>query len=300
MTEEQKKAIIESGKEYFRTVIIPNHVGKMGTFLSTSNLADIMGVSLATVQKWYESGTYPARTNERERKGFSMEDLAMLPPVRAMLHSKWAEELHVTPARAFTSIELFAGGGGLALGMEKAGFKHVLLNEFDPYACQTLRTNRPEWNVVEGDVAGVDFTPWRDKVDFLSGGFPCQAFSYAGKKGGLNDTRGTLFFQLARAVKEVRPKVFMGENVKRLLSHDEGRTLDIIKNVVAELGYTLVEPRVLLHAARRGRATGLFRTRVGVSARLNTRRKYRIFFLSHSFARLDFYRNFAAAKKTRK
>ena len=217
----------------------------MGTFLSTSNLADIMGVSLATVQKWYESGTYPARTNERERKGFFMEDLAMLPPVRAMLHSKWAEELHVTPARAFTSIELFAGGGGLALGMEKAGFKHVLLNEFDPYACQTLRTNRPEWNVVEGDVAGVDFTPWRDKVDFLSGGFPCQAFSYAGKKGGLNDTRGTLFFQLARAVKEVRPKVFMGENVKGLLSHDEGRTLDIIKNVVAELGYTLVEPRVL-------------------------------------------------------
>ena len=217
----------------------------MGTFLSTSNLADIMGVSLATVQKWYESGTYPARTNERERKGFFMEDLAMLPPVRAMLHSKWAEELHVTPARAFTSIELFAGGGGLAVGMEKAGFKHVLLNEFDPYACQTLRTNRPEWNVVEGDVAGVDFTPWRDKVDFLSGGFPCQAFSYAGKKGGLNDTRGTLFFQLARAVKEVRPKVFMGENVKGLLSHDEGRTLDIIKNVVAELGYTLVEPRVL-------------------------------------------------------
>ena len=75
-----------------------------------------------------------------------------------MLHSKWAEELHVTPARAFTSIELFAGGGGLALGMEKAGFKHVLLNEFDPYACQTLRTNRPEWNVVEGDVAELGYT----------------------------------------------------------------------------------------------------------------------------------------------
>ena len=82
-------------------------------------------------------------------------------------------------------------------------------------------------------------------MDFLSGGFPCQAFSYAGKKGGLNDTRGTLFFQLARAVKEVQPKVFMGENVKGLLSHDGGRTLDVIKNAVAELGYTLVEPRVL-------------------------------------------------------
>ena len=79
----------------------------------------------------------------------------------------------------------------------------------------------------------------------MSGGFPCQAFSYAGKKGGLNDTRGTLFFELARAVREMRPKVFLGENVKGLLSHDGGRTLDVIRNAVAELGYELVEPRVL-------------------------------------------------------
>ena len=217
----------------------------MGTFISISNLADIMGVSLATAQKWREAGTYPARVDEKGRKGFFMEDLITLPPIRAMLHSKWEEEQRVVPVRTFTSIELFAGGGGLALGMEKAGFSHVLLNEFDSYACQTLRMNRPGWNVVEGDVAGVDFTPWRDKVDFLSGGFPCQAFSYAGKKGGLNDTRGTLFFQLARAVKEVQPKVFMGENVKGLSAHDGGRTLETIKNTIRELGYTLVEPRVL-------------------------------------------------------
>ena len=91
----------------------------------------------------------------------------------------------------------------------------------------------------------MDFTPLCGKVDFLSGGFPCQAFSYAGKKGGLNDTRGTLFFELARAVREIQPKVFMGENVKGLLSHDDGKTLAIIRNAIAELGYTLVEPRVL-------------------------------------------------------
>lgn len=91
----------------------------------------------------------------------------------------------------------------------------------------------------------VDFTPLRGKVDFLSGGFPCQAFSYAGKQGGFNDTRGTLFFELARAVKEIRPKVFMGENVKGLTSHDNGRTFSTIQNTIAELGYTLVEPRVL-------------------------------------------------------
>lgn len=217
----------------------------MGTFLSTSNLADIMGVSLATAQKWRKSGVYTPRTDEKGHEGFYMEDLLELSPIRAMWRNHWQEELQVVPVRTFTSIELFAGGGGLALGMEKAGFNHVLLNEFDSYACQTLRFNRPKWNVIEGDVEEVDFTPWRGKVDFISGGFPCQAFSYAGKKGGLNDTRGTLFFQLARAVREVQPKVFLGENVKGLLSHEGGRTLDVIKNAIHELGYTLVEPRVL-------------------------------------------------------
>lgn len=215
------------------------------TFLSATNLADILGTSFATVQKWGETGVYPYRKNEQGKEGFYMEDLTEIPSVRSMLETRWEEEAHATPLRDFTSVELFAGAGGLALGMHLAGFKHVLLNEMDEMACQTLRRNRPEWNVLEGDVHKVDFTPLRDKVDFLSGGFPCQAFSYAGKKGGLNDTRGTLFFELARAVNEIRPKVFLGENVKGLLSHDDGKTLEIIRSAIAELGYTLVEPRVL-------------------------------------------------------
>ena len=174
-----------------------------------------------------------------------MEELADVEPVKMMLETKWEEEFHVAPLRDFTSVELFAGAGGLALGMHLAGFRHVLLNEIDHMACQTLRRNHPEWNILEGDIHQIDFTPLRNKVDFLSGGFPCQAFSYAGKKGGLNDTRGTLFFELARAVKEIQPKVFMGENVKGLLSHDKGKTLEVIRNAIAELGYTLVEPKVL-------------------------------------------------------
>lgn len=174
-----------------------------------------------------------------------MEELTEVEPVKMMLNTNWDEEFHVAPLRDFTSVELFAGAGGLALGMHLAGFRHVLLNEMDAMACQTLRRNHPEWNVLEGDIHQVDFTPLQGKVDFLSGGFPCQAFSYAGKKGGLNDTRGTLFFELARAVKEIRPKVFMGENVKGLLSHDNGKTLEVIRNAIKELGYTLVEPRVL-------------------------------------------------------
>lgn len=216
----------------------------MRTFLSTSNLADILGTSIATTQKWGESGIYPFHTHNG-KQGFYMEELTDIEPVQRMLNSKWEEEKHVTPLRDFTSLELFAGAGGLALGMHFAGFRHVLLNEIDPMASETLRLNRPDWNVLEGDIHKIDFTPLKGLVDFVSGGFPCQAFSYAGKKAGLNDTRGTLFFELARAVKEIQPKVFMGENVKGLTSHDEGKTLEIIRNVIAELGYTLIEPRVL-------------------------------------------------------
>ena len=217
----------------------------MPTFLSATNLADLTGTSLATAQKWGESGVYPYHKNEKGKDGFYMEELTEVEPVRMMLETHWEEEFHVAPLRDYTSVELFAGAGGLALGMHLAGFRHVLLNEMDAMACQTLRRNHPEWNVLEGDIHNVDFTPLRGHVDFLSGGFPCQAFSYAGKKGGLNDTRGTLFFELARAVKEIQPKVFMGENVKGLLSHDDGKTLQVIRNAIAELGYMLVEPQVL-------------------------------------------------------
>lgn len=216
----------------------------MRTFISTTNLADILGTSLATVQKWGESGAYPYHM-KKGKKGFYMEDLTDISSINQMLNTHWDEEYYVAPLRDFTSVELFAGAGGLALGMHLAGFRNVLLNEIEPMACQTLRKNHPEWNVIEGDIHQIDFTPLRGHVDFLSGGFPCQAFSYAGKKGGLNDTRGTLFFELARAVKEIQPKVFMGENVKGLLSHDDGKTLEIIRNAITELGYTLVEPRVL-------------------------------------------------------
>ncbi len=145
----------------------------------------------------------------------------------------------------FTSIELFAGAGGLALGLEQAGFETVLLNERDKYACNTLRQNRPKWNVLERDICEIDFTPYRNKVDFLSGGFPCQSFSYAGKGEGFNDIRGTMFFQFARAISEVRPKVILGENVRGLVTHDGGRTLDTIKKTLRELGYKLIEPRIL-------------------------------------------------------
>lgn len=215
------------------------------THISLNNFADITGVSRATVDKWIANGKCILHFDENHRKYLIASELSSFPEISEMLNSSWIKESIVEPKRIFTSIELFAGGGGLALGMHKAGFKHILLNEFDRDACNTLQKNMPEWNVVRGDIRDIDFTPYYQKVDFLTGGFPCQAFSYAGKRLGFEETRGTLFFELARAVKEIQPKVFLAENVKGLLEHDSGRTINTIKSVIAELGYTLIEPRVL-------------------------------------------------------
>lgn len=138
-----------------------------------------------------------------------------------------------------SNIELFAGAGGLALGLEQAGITGVEFVEFNHAACETLRANRPNWNIIEGDVHEVDFTPYAGKVDLVSGGAPCQAFSYAGKKLGFGDTRGTLFAEFARCVAETSPKMFLFENVRGLLSHDDGRTFETIKHEFQSLGYAV-------------------------------------------------------------
>lgn len=163
--------------------------------------------------------------------------------------STWEEEIKVVPKQTYKSIELFAGAGGLALGLEKAGFEAILLNEWDKHACNTLRYNRPSWNVLEEDICNLDFKEYQGKIDLLSGGFPCQAFSYAGKGGGFNDIRGTMFFQFARAIEEVQPKMILGENVRGLLNHDKGRTIATIQETLRNLGYSILTPRVL-HAVK--------------------------------------------------
>src|SRR5699024_1842305 len=126
----------------------------------------------------------------------------------------------VTPIKDYSVLELFAGAGGLAIGLEKAGLKCVALNEIDKWACETLRKNKPQWNVLEGYIADFNFSQYIG-VDIVTGGFPCQAFSYAGKKLGLKDARGTLFYEFARVVQEVKPILCVGENVRGLISHEK-------------------------------------------------------------------------------
>ena len=125
-----------------------------------------MGVSRATVDKWIANGKCVARIDEHNQKYLIVSELSSFPEISAMLNNIWDEENEVVPRRTFTSIELFAGGGGLALGMHKAGFKHLLLNEYDKDACATLQKNMPDWNVVKGDIHDIDFTPisWQGRL----------------------------------------------------------------------------------------------------------------------------------------
>ncbi|MBL0711934.1 MAG: DNA (cytosine-5-)-methyltransferase [Colwellia sp.] len=207
-------------------------------------VSNSLGVSQAIVAGWEKSGKLvPIRCGKETY--YTDELLQHLDIFKQFKNSTWDQEQQIKPNRNYTSIELFAGAGGLALGLEQAGFKVALLNEMDKHAGNTLKENRPDWNVTIGNVTGLDFSHFKDKIDFLSGGFPCQAFSYAGNKQGFGDTRGTLFFEFARAIEEIRPRVFLAENVRGLLSHENGRTIETIKHKIKEIGYTLIEPEVL-------------------------------------------------------
>lgn len=145
-----------------------------------------------------------------------------------------------------TAIELFAGAGGLALGLEKAGFQSLGLIEFNQDACNTLSKNRPNWRVICEDIANISkldleqyFSIKKGELDLLSGGAPCQAFSYAGKRLGLEDARGTLFYHYAVFLEKLQPKMFLFENVRGLLTHDKGKTYDTMLNIFQSAGYTI-------------------------------------------------------------
>ncbi len=146
----------------------------------------------------------------------------------------------------YTCIELFAGAGGLALGIEKAGFDTIGLIEFDKDAADTLKLNRPNWNVINDDIANISclnleqyFGIKKGELDLLSGGAPCQAFSYAGKRLGLEDARGTLFYHYALFLEKLQPKMFLFENVRGLLTHNRGKTYETMLNIFSNAGYEI-------------------------------------------------------------
>jgi len=134
-----------------------------------------------------------------------------------------------------TSIEICAGAGGQALGLEQAGFEHLALVEIEPLACQTLKTNRPHWNVIEDDVKFFSANGYKG-IDLLAGGVPCPPFSIAGKQLGHLDERD-LFPEALRLVRECNPKAIMLENVRGILDNKFTQYRAYILNELISLGY---------------------------------------------------------------
>ena len=136
------------------------------------------------------------------------------------------------PSKKYTFIEVCAGGGGLSAGLIKSGFTPVLLNDNNNDCCKTLKHNHPEANVACGSMDKIDYSEYLNKVDLLAGGVPCQSFSQAGLRKGLGDPRGDLMLKFIEILNLIKPKICMIENVKGLLTHDNGNT---IKQIIETL-----------------------------------------------------------------
>lgn len=216
----------------------------MKEYLSLSETSDLIGKSKETLRRWDREGIFEAVrepvSNYRVYRRGDVESFL------GLIEEEDDTNLNFVNAdNKYNVLELFAGAGGLALGLEKAGLSCVALNEIDKWACETLRANRPKWEVLEGDIKDYKFKKYNGKVDIVTGGFPCQAFSYAGKKLGLEDARGTLFYEFARVIDEVKPPICIGENVRGLLSHEKGKTLQGMISILDEIGYRVMPIQVL-------------------------------------------------------
>lgn len=174
-------------------------------------------------------------------------------------------------------LDLFAGIGGFRFGMERAGHNCVGYCEIDKYARASYQAiHNTEGEIDFKDITEVtdeEFRELRGKVDVICGGFPCQAFSVAGKQLGFEDARGTLFFEIARAAKEIKPRYIFLENVRNLLSHDKGKTFTSMLNILDELGYD-TEWQVL---NSKNFGVPQNRERVFIVGHLRGERTYRVF-----------------------
>jgi DNA (cytosine-5)-methyltransferase 1 len=204
------------------------------TGLNHQEIAAELGVCERTVRRYAEGETRPKARDLQIVRG-----LALVPVQK---QSRLLEP-------AFRFIDLFAGIGGLRLGFESIGGKCVFTSEWDKYSQKTYRANFPDDNhEISGDITKIDASEIPEH-DVLLAGFPCQPFSIAGvsKKNALGrahgfncDTQGTLFFDVQRIIAHHRPKAFLLENVKNLISHDKGRTFGVIRTVLEkELGYSV-------------------------------------------------------------
>ena len=212
------------------------------SYVAVSAASRALDVSVDTIRRWNKLGLIKATRDKNNKRLFNLAEIK-----RVQNKIKGAGD--TTEYKVLKSnkvykeagcIDLFAGAGGTALGFHNAGINHVMLNEIDKNAVETLKINSEKlnlnWNLVAGDVHDLNFSEYAN-TPIIQAGFPCQAFSYAGKSKGFEDTRGTLFFEFARAIKVIQPKIAIGENVRGLVKHDGGRTLNTMLSTFNELGY---------------------------------------------------------------
>lgn len=196
---------------------------------SQVELAKLLAVDARTVRRWEARETEPPRY--------------IIPALKQLTLPLFADQ---PEEGEFTFIDLFAGIGGIRTAFEEIGGRCVFTSEWDSYAQKTYAANFPAAHQIAGDITQVSAQDIPDH-DVLLAGFPCQPFSIAGvskknalgkKHGFADETQGTLFFDVARIIKEKQPRAFLLENVKNLKSHDKGRTFAVIKKVLEEdLGY---------------------------------------------------------------
>jgi len=189
--------------------------------MTQKELSDAVGFGKfgdRTIRRWENHETNPSP--------LELDRILQFPETKPFKNNESAE---------YKMIDLFSGIGGTRLGFHQTGnVKSVFSSEIDKFAVKTYTANFGD--VPFGDITQVDEKDIPNH-DILVGGFPCQAFSQAGKKLGFDDTRGTLFFEIARIIKEKRPKAFLLENVKNLKNHDKGKTFTVIENTLKELNY---------------------------------------------------------------
>ncbi len=200
---------------------------------SQTHIARHLGVNARSVRRWKVEQSIPAHY------AFGLQGLLRL-------------EKDFSGDAAFRFIDLFAGIGGIRKAFEEIGGQCIFTSEWDSYAQKTYAANFPDGHIIHGDITKVKANSLPDH-DLLLAGFPCQPFSIAGvsKKNALGrahgfscETQGTLFFDICRIIEEKQPRAFLLENVKNLMSHDKGRTFDVIKRSLDDLGYDIY-PRII-------------------------------------------------------
>jgi DNA (cytosine-5)-methyltransferase 1 len=199
--------------------------------------AEILGLSPNTIRRWEKKKLIRGKPSQQHQRLFDLQELSRVQNKYLGKEPNPPFQVFKNQETEYSIIELFSGCGGMALGFENAGLQNRLLVEIDKDCIATLKKNRPNWQAIHQSVSEIDFKPYKNQVDIVAGGSPCQSFSYAGLGKGFDDIRGTLFFELARSIAEIQPKIAVVENVRGLIQHDSGKTLKVMLKTLENLGY---------------------------------------------------------------